>query len=53
MRSQYVKQASSHAALEFRPPLGVITSSSSRMWWPLAAAMMHHSSFPFPLTTGC
>ncbi|MHA1688924.1 MAG: hypothetical protein ACTSUN_06240 [Promethearchaeota archaeon] len=52
MRSQHVKRASSHEALEFRPPLGVITSSSSRMRWPLAAAVMHQSSFPFPLTTG-
>ncbi|MHA1724436.1 MAG: hypothetical protein ACTSYC_09530 [Promethearchaeota archaeon] len=37
--------------LEFRPPLGVITSRSSRIRWPLAA-VMHHRSFPFPLTTG-
>ncbi|MHA1726761.1 MAG: hypothetical protein ACTSXH_18300 [Promethearchaeota archaeon] len=52
MRSQHVKRASSHATLEFRPPLGVITSSSSRMRWPLAIAVMHQSPLPFPLTTG-
>ncbi|MHA1723677.1 MAG: hypothetical protein ACTSXH_02390 [Promethearchaeota archaeon] len=47
MRSQHVKRASSHAALEFRPPLGIITSSSSRMRWPLAAAVIHPSPSRF------
>ncbi|MHA1762191.1 MAG: hypothetical protein ACTSYC_00295 [Promethearchaeota archaeon] len=48
---KHVRRALSHAALEFRPLLSVITSSSSRMRW-LLAAIMPHPSLPFPLTTG-